>query len=167
MGIHSTMHIRTETVTTYAMNGTRPRFLQASPLERLFNRLFGLLVGLGIGLRHNYLLQVQGRKSGRTYSTPVDVLNYQGKRFLVAPRGETQWVRNARASGQVWLKKALRRQAYSLRAVGDHDKPEILREYLSRFKLTVQRYFPVEADARLEAFSEIASQYPVFELIPR
>ncbi|SRR5213593_1483447 len=147
------------------MDGTR--FLQPNPLERLFNRFFGLLVGLVIGLPHNYLLQVQGRKSRRIYSTPVDVLDYQGKRFLVAPRGETQWVRNARVGGQVSLKKALRRRRYKLRELDDRDKPEILREYLSRYKLTVQRYFPIPPRAGLEAFSDIARQYPVFELIPQ
>src|SRR6478752_5166789 len=105
-------------------------FLQPSSFERLFNRLFGYLVGWGIGLPHNYLLQVQGRKSGRFYSTPVNILDYKGKRLLVAPRGETQWVRNARVSGQVWLKRGRNRQLYALRALDDRDKPEILREYL-------------------------------------
>jgi len=143
------------------------RFSQPSPIERLSNRLFGLLVGWGIGLPHNYLLQVKGRKSGRVYSTPVNVLDYKGNRLLVAPRGETQWVRNARVSGEVWLKRGRSRQRFKLRALDESDKPEILREYLSRYRLTVQRYFPVPASARLEMFSDIARQYPVFEFIPQ
>ena len=73
----------------------RPNFV-----EHLFNRLFGVLVGLGLGLPHNYLLVVRGRKSGRSYSTPVNVLSYSGKRFLIAGRGYTPWVRNALASGR-------------------------------------------------------------------
>jgi F420H(2)-dependent quinone reductase len=80
------------------------RFDRPSAIERLFNMLFGLLVGWGLGLPHNYLLQVRGRKSGRLYSTPVNLLSLDGKRFLVAPRGYTQWVRNAQASGTVSLK---------------------------------------------------------------
>ncbi len=143
------------------------RFVQPSALARLFNRLFGMLVGWGIGPSYSYLLQVQGRKSGRTYSTPVNMLDYQGKRLLVATRGETQWVRNARVSGQVWLKKGRSRQGFKLRALDDREKPDVLREYLSRYKLAVQRFFPVPPDARLEAFSDIAGQYPVFELIPQ
>ncbi len=143
------------------------RFSQPSPIERLSNRLFGLLVGWGIGLPHNYLLQVKGRKSGRVYSTPVNVLDYKGNRLLVAPRGETQWVRNARVSGEVWLKRGRTRQRFKLRALDDRDKPEILREYLSRYRLTVQRYFAVPAGAGLEMFSDIVRQYPVFELIPQ
>jgi hypothetical protein len=74
-------------------------------LVRTFNKLFGLLVGFGLGLPHNYLLQVRGRKSGRVYSTPVNVLSRNGKRYLVAPRGYTAWVRNAIAGGSVSLRK--------------------------------------------------------------
>src|SRR5689334_11386289 len=68
-------------------------------LPRLSNAC--LLVGLGLGLPHNYLLQVRGRRSGQLYATPVDVLTHAGTRFVVAGRGNTQWVRNARVSGQV------------------------------------------------------------------
>src|SRR6266516_7002279 len=85
----------------------------------------------------------------------------------LAPRGETQWVRNARVSGEVWLKRGRTRQRFKLRALDDRDKPEILREYLSRYRLTVQRYFAVPAGAGLEMFSDIVRQYPVFELIPQ
>jgi len=147
------------------MSSRRAAFLRPSITERLFNHLFGVLVGWGIGLPHNYLVQVEGRKTGRIYSTPVDVLDHDGKRFLVAPRGETQWVRNARVSGRVLLKKGRFRQRFALRELNDHEKPEILREYLNRFKTTVQRYFPVPAGSPLEAFSSIVPQYPVFELV--
>jgi len=67
-------------------------FRKPSPGERVFNRIFGFLVGLGLGLPHNYLVEVRGRKSGRTFSTPIDLLEFGGKCFLVAPRGRTQWV---------------------------------------------------------------------------
>jgi deazaflavin-dependent oxidoreductase (nitroreductase family) len=147
------------------MDSTPTPFHQPSSFERLFNRVFGIFVGWGIGLAHNYLLQVAGRKSGRIYSTPVNILDYKGRRLLVAPRGETQWVRNARVSGQVWLKRGRSRQRYALRALDDRDKPDILREYLNRYKVTVQRYFNVPVGAPLEAFSDIAWQYPVFEMI--
>ena len=75
-------------------------FQKPSAIERLFNRVFGFLVGLGLGLSHKYLLQVRGRKTGRLYSTPVNLLSVDGERYLVAPRGEAHWVRNARAAGE-------------------------------------------------------------------
>jgi deazaflavin-dependent oxidoreductase (nitroreductase family) len=142
-------------------------FLRPKFSERLFNRLFGLFVGLGLGLRHNYLLQVSGRRTGRLYSTPVNILDYEGRRFLVAPRGETQWVRNARSSGQIWLKKGRVRQSYRVREIGDAEKPRLLKTYLDRFTSTVQRYFPIAAGSPPEGFSDLTSRYPVFEMLPQ
>lgn len=142
-----------------------PEFRQPTAVERLFNRCFGFLVGLGLGMRHNYLLQVRGRKSGKLYSSPIDLLELHGKRYLVAPRGRTQWVRNAEAAGEVALKKGSWRKTYQLRAIPDGDKPELLKAYLDSFKPTVQRYFPIPAGSDAQAFAAIAPNYPVFELM--
>jgi len=139
-------------------------FLEPGPLDRVFNKAFGVLVGLGLGMRHNFLLEVRGRKTGRVYSTPVNVLDLGGRRFLVAPRGRTQWVRNAEAVAELTLKRGRDRRRFRLRPVPDAEKPKILNEYLDRFRTTVQRYFPVRAGSGPEAFAEIASRYPVFEL---
>jgi len=140
-------------------------FLRLSTFERIFNRVLGWMVGAGIGARHYHLLEVTGRKTGKVYSAPVDVLLIDERKFLVCPRGRAQWVRNAEASGQVWLKKGSTRTRYAVRAVPMADKPELLREYLDRFKLFVQRYFPVPAGSPASAFVPIANRYPVFELL--
>lgn len=142
-----------------------PAFRKPTPIERTFNRIFGFLVGLGFGLPHNYLLQVRGRKTGRIYSTPVDLLESRGKRYLVAGRGRTQWVRNAEAADEVILKKGNVRQYFRLRPIPDSEKPEILKAYVDRFRRTVQRYFPVPAGSSPEAFTQLAGHYPVFELL--
>lgn len=141
-------------------------FRQPSSVERLFNRCFGFLVGLGLGKKHNYLLQVRGRKSGKLYSTPIDLLELGGRRYLVAPRGRTQWVRNAEAAGEIALKKGSYHRSFRLRAIADADKPELLKAYLDSFKTTVQRYFPVAAGSEAQAFASVAANYPVFELMP-
>jgi deazaflavin-dependent oxidoreductase (nitroreductase family) len=133
--------------------------------ERVFNKLFGLLVGLGLAPRHSALLQVRGRRSGRLYSTPVSVLDHDGRRFLVAGRGYTEWVRNGLASGTVTLRRGARARRFRLRALGDGEKPEILKAYLDRFRLTVQRYFPVAAGSPADAFRPFVARYPVFELV--
>jgi hypothetical protein len=160
-----------------------PAFREATPVEKFFNRAFGFLVGLGLGLPHNYLLQVRGRKTGRIYSTPVNLLvaggpgpaakptaadrpTAAGKRYLVAARGRTQWVRNAEAAGEITLKKGRICQKFRLRPIPDSEKPEILKLYLERFTPTVQRYFPIPAGSPVEAFRDIVPKYPVFELIP-
>jgi deazaflavin-dependent oxidoreductase (nitroreductase family) len=147
------------------MNSPLPEFRAPTAVERAFNRIFGFLVGLGLGFSHNYLLQVRGRKSGRLYSTPIDLLEFGGKRILVAPRGRTQWVRNAEAAGEVTLKKGRTLQRFQLRPIPDANKPEVLKAYLDNFKREVQRYFPVPAGSPVQAFGGLAESYPAFELI--
>lgn len=148
------------------MSQSGPAFREPSAVERFFNRAFGVVVGWGLGPRDYYLLQVRGRRTGRVYATPVNVVELQGRRFLVAPRGRTQWVRNAEAAGEVHLKRGSSRQGFRLRAIADREKLLVLRTYLDRFKRFVQRYFPVPAGAPPEAFAPIAERYPVFELLP-
>jgi deazaflavin-dependent oxidoreductase (nitroreductase family) len=149
------------------MNSTLPTFRAPTTVEKFFNRTFGFVVGLGLGPSHMYLLQVRGRKSGKIFSTPVDLLEREGKRFLVAPRGLTQWVRNAEAAGEVTLKKGSKRLQFRLRPLAGTVKLEILKAYLDSFKLEVQRYFPVAAGSPAEAFAAVADSYPAFELLPR
>jgi hypothetical protein len=146
-------------------NSDLPVFRKPSTVERLFNRGFGFLVGLGLGFKYNYLLEVRGRKSGTLYSTPIDLLEIRGRRFLVAPRGRTQWVRNAEVVGEISLKKGSWRQSFRLRSIPDNEKPELLKAYLESFKAEVQRYFPIAAGSDAQAFEGIAANYPVFELL--
>ncbi len=148
------------------MSSNLPSFRAPSAGERVFNRIFGVVVGLGWGFSYNYLLQVRGRKSGKVYSTPIDLLVRNGERFLVAPRGRTQWVRNAEAAGEITLKRGKLQQKFRLRALSDQEKPEILKAYLDQFKREVQRYFPVAAGSPVEAFRKLVGSYPAFELIP-
>jgi deazaflavin-dependent oxidoreductase (nitroreductase family) len=148
-----------------SVKGDLPSFREPSSTEPIFSRVFGFLVGLGLGFSYNYLLEVRGRKSGKLYSTPINLLELKGKRFLVAPRGRTQWVRNAEAAGEVTLKKGSIRQTFRLRPVPDGERPEILKAYLDTFKREVQKYFPVPAGLPAAAFAEVSSSYPVFELL--
>ncbi|MGA7907097.1 MAG: nitroreductase/quinone reductase family protein [Candidatus Sulfotelmatobacter sp.] len=147
------------------MDSSLPVFRAPSAAEKLFNRIFGFLVGIGVGFSYNYLLQVRGRKSGKLYCTPIDLLERNGHRYLVAPRGRTQWVRNAEAAGNVMLKKGSTRLKFRLRPLSEAEKPEILKAYLDQFKTEVQRYFPVPAGSPAQAFAELTASYPAFELL--
>jgi deazaflavin-dependent oxidoreductase (nitroreductase family) len=133
--------------------------------EKLFNRVFGFLAGVGIAPSFIYLLEVRGRKSGKIYSTAVNLLEFNSKQFLVAPRGRTQWVRNAEAAGEVTLKRGSRRR-FRLRPLDDSEKPQVLKAYLTNYKSAVKKFFPIPPDAPLEEFVKIAAGYPVFELTP-
>ena len=139
----------------------RPTFV-----ERLLNRGIGALVGLGIGPAHMRVLAVRGRKSGRLYSLPVDLLSDSGRLYLVAPRGYTEWVRNAEVAREVTLRRGGRADRYRLRTLADAEKPPILKAYLDGFRREVQRYFPVPAGSPPEAFIPLAPRYPAFELTP-
>ncbi len=143
---------------------TKDSFQRPSIVERTFNRLFGVIVGLGGGLEHNYVLQVRGRKSGRLYSTPVNLLEIGGSQYLVAPRGNTQWVRNVQSSLELSLKKGVKVHRFRARELPDSEKPVLLKEYLSRYQKTVQRYFSIPANSDLNSFTKIANRHPVFEL---
>ena len=133
--------------------------------EKLFNRAFGFLAGLGIGPSFIYLLEVRGRKSGKVHSTAVNLMELDGKQFLVAPRGRTQWVRNAEAAGEVTLKRGARRR-YRLRPLEESEKPHVLKTYLTNYKSAVKKFFPIPPGAPVEEFATIAAGYPVFELLP-
>jgi deazaflavin-dependent oxidoreductase (nitroreductase family) len=146
------------------MSATLAEFRAPTAPERLFNQVFGFVVGMGLGRSYHYVLEVRGRKTGKIYSTPVSLLEMNGKKFLVAPRGRTQWVRNAEATGEITLKKGSSQQRFGLRALSNADRPPILKEYLDRYRSEVQRYFPVAAGSPAEAFEEVAGSYPVFEL---
>ena len=147
-------------------SGTKDPFQRPSVVERAFNRLFGVLVGLGGGLAHNYVLQVRGRNSGRLYSTPVNLLEMGQSHYLVAPRGNTQCVRNVRSSLELCLKKGAKTHRFRARELPDSEKPVLLKEYLSRYRNTVQRYFSIPVDSDLDSFIKIANRHPVFELEP-
>jgi len=134
--------------------------------EAVINRLIGLLPRIGIGPRYMVLLQVRGRKSGRVYSTPVNLVEVNGVRYLVAPRGDTQWARNAAASSQVTLVRGMRRETVTVKPLADGSKPPILKTYLDQYASAVQRYFPVPAGSPLAAFAPLAANYPVFQISP-
>ena len=147
------------------MSGAVPDFRKPSRPEQLFNRLFGVLVRFGLAPRYNYLVEVRGRTTGRVYSAPINIVEVGGRTFLVAPRGRTQWVRNAEAAGEVVLVRGQSRRRFRTRRISGDDQLHVLKAYLDRYKLAVQRYFPVRAGSDSRAFRDVADRYPVFELL--
>lgn len=97
---------------------------------------------------------------------PVDPLKLDGRFFLVCARGESNWVRNARTAGEIVLARAGQRRRYIVRELAENQRPPILKAYLDRFASEVQRFFPVPKGAPIQAFAELVSRYPVFELLP-
>jgi hypothetical protein len=140
------------------------RFLRPGAADRIFGQLLAFLVWIGVVRGHFYVLEVRGRKSGGTISLPVDPLDLDRRRYLVCARGDSNWVRNARAAGEVVLARAMRRRRYAVRELPADMRPPVLKAYLDRFAGEVQRFFPVPKGSAVEAFNDLAPRYPVFEL---
>ena len=132
-------------------------------LRSLGNKLIAPLARLGLAGRRTHVLTVPGRKSGLPRSTPVQLLFLDGQRWLVAPYGEGDWVRNARAAGTVELTRARKTETLRVEEVGSEEAAPVLREYLRRTSI-VKPYFDATADSPLEAFAAEAARHPVFRL---
>ncbi|MFH9347650.1 nitroreductase family deazaflavin-dependent oxidoreductase [Kitasatospora sp. NPDC017646] len=131
----------------------------------LLNRLVAALTKAGISLWGSRVLAVRGRKSGEWRTTPVNLLTHEGARYLVAPRGHTQWVRNLRVAGTGELRVGRRAESFRAVELPDADKPEVLREYLRRWKWEVGYFFDgLDADSPTEELLRIAPGFPVFRI---
>jgi deazaflavin-dependent oxidoreductase (nitroreductase family) len=142
------------------------RYLAPSKGDRMFNRLAGWLTRRGLSLAGSRELRVVGRKSGQLRTTVVNLLVVDGERYLVAPRGTTEWVRNLRAAGTGELKVGRRVERFTFDELADADKPVILREYLERWAWEVGRFFEGidAASSSDEDLLAIAPGFPVFRL---
>jgi deazaflavin-dependent oxidoreductase (nitroreductase family) len=131
--------------------------------QHVFNRLVAWLTRRGLSIWGSRELRVRGRKSGEWRTTPVNLLTVDGRQYLVAPRGVTQWVRNVRVAGGGELRLGRHVEPFTVTELADAEKPEILRAYLRRWKMEVGVFFDgVDADASDETLLGIAPGYPVF-----
>jgi deazaflavin-dependent oxidoreductase (nitroreductase family) len=144
---------------------TDARYIRASRGTEIFNAIVTGLTRIGVSIYGSRVLAVRGRKSGEWRTVPVNLLTYNGQRYLVAPRGHTQWVRNMRAAGGGELRVGRKVEVFTADELSDDDKPEVLREYLRRWKFEVGVFFDgVDASASDEKLRSIAPGYPVFRL---
>lgn len=135
--------------------------------RRLLNPSMRLLVRLGIGVRGGRILHVRGRTSGAWRSVPVNPLPLDGERYLVAPRGRTQWVRNLTASGTGRLQLGRRFEEFHAVAVTDADKAPIIRAYLDLWAMEAGKFFDgLTADSSDDEISAVAPDFPVFRIRP-
>ncbi|MGZ4389563.1 MAG: nitroreductase family deazaflavin-dependent oxidoreductase [Gaiellaceae bacterium] len=133
--------------------------------RRVLNPLVAGLTRLGLSVWGSRVLEVRGRKSGELRRTPVNLLSLEGERYLVAPRGHTQWVRNLRAAGEGRLLVGRRREPFTATELPDAEKEPILREYLRRWKWEVGQFFGgVGPDSPAAELERIAPDHPVFRL---
>jgi deazaflavin-dependent oxidoreductase (nitroreductase family) len=133
--------------------------------KHLVNPAVAGLTRLGVSLVGSRVLEVRGRKSGEWRSTPVNPLEHEGERYIVAPRGETQWVRNLRVSGEGRLRKGRRTEEFTATELPDEVKLPLLRAYLEKWAWEVGAFFQgVGADAPDEDLRRIAPLHPIFRI---
>jgi deazaflavin-dependent oxidoreductase (nitroreductase family) len=133
--------------------------------KRVFNPLVAGAMRLGISVMGSRILRVRGRRSGEWRSVPVNVMTYESVRYLVAPRGNTEWSRNLRASGHGELQLGRRTEAFMATELPDEAKPDLLRAYLRRWKREVGMFFDGVDDASTDAeLLRIAGDHPVFRI---
>lgn len=133
--------------------------------KHAFNPAVAALTRLGVSVAGSRVLEVRGRKSGEPRRTPVNPLTIDGTRYLVAPRGHTQWVRNLRARGEGRLIVGRRAERFSASEIADEEKPAILRAYLEKWKWEVGAFFGgVGPDSPEEELRRIAPDHPIFRL---
>jgi deazaflavin-dependent oxidoreductase (nitroreductase family) len=133
--------------------------------QHLFNPIVSGLTRFGLSIAGSRVLEVPGRTSGKLRRTPVNVLTLDGQRYLVAPRGNTQWARNLRASGSGRLLVGRRSEAFTATEMADEDKPTILRAYLRRWKWEMGPFFEgIGADSPEDEIRRIAPKHPIFKI---
>jgi deazaflavin-dependent oxidoreductase (nitroreductase family) len=134
----------------------------------VFNPIVAGLTRAGISVWGSRVLEVRGRTSGEPRRNPVNLLTVDGERYLVAPRGHTQWVRNLRVSGEGRLLLGRRGEAFTATELADDEKPPLLRAYLRRWRMEVGVFFGgVGPDSPEEELRRIAPDHPVFRIRPR
>jgi len=133
--------------------------------KNVFNRLVSSLTKAGISVWGSRTLSVRGRTSGEWRSNPVNLLTLGGRDYLVAPRGQTQWVRNLRVAKSGELRVGSRVEPFTSVELSDEDKADVLRAYLKRWKMEVGVFFDgVNAESPDAELARIAPNHPVFEI---
>jgi deazaflavin-dependent oxidoreductase (nitroreductase family) len=136
--------------------------------RNVFNRFVAFLTRHGVSVLGSRVLAVRGRKSGEWRTTPVNLLELDGRRYLVSPRGVTDWVRNMRAAGEGELRVGNKAEAIRAEELADDAKIAVLRAYLRRWKLEVGVFFDGgSADSTDDELRAIGPRHPAFEVFHR
>jgi len=136
-----------------------------SAFTQLMNRTFSIFASLGWTPKQMITLEVRGRKSGEPRSVVVNSIEVDGQKYLVAPRGETEWVRNVRAAGGEAVIRHGKRTRIRLEEIPVSERGPVIQAYLPKNAMATKAHFGVEPDAALEDFQRIAPDHPVFRIV--
>ena len=132
---------------------------------RLINSWFQTLTKLGLGASYRHTLTVPERQTGRLHSTPVDVIEVGGHRWLVAGYGPASWVLNTRSCGEVTLSRGSHSDTFKVEEAGAEDAIPVLRKYIAEIRAT-RPYFDATQNSSDEAVAAELPKHAVFRLLP-
>jgi deazaflavin-dependent oxidoreductase (nitroreductase family) len=132
---------------------------------RIGNAVTTLLLRRGIGMGTNTLLTVPGRKSGVPRTTPITVIEHEGRRYVQSPFGEVDWVRNLRAAGTATLTRGRHVEAVRARELTPEEAAPILKAALTLAPGLIRSHYHVADDAPLADLVREAGRHPCFELV--
>ena len=142
-----------------------PKVYRLSPATRVINWVFWAMTRAGMGASYRHILTVRGRRTGKLRSTPVDVIETAGHRWLVAGYGMSSWVLNVRAAGEVTLRRGRRARRYTVTEPAPSAAIPVLRRYITRIRVT-RPYFDAAPDSPDDAIMAELPGHPVFRLTP-
>src|SRR5688572_2879754 len=144
--------------------GRSERYLEPGGFTKhVFNRAVALLTSLGVSVMGSRVLRVRGRTSGEWRETPVNLLTHEGARYLVAPRGHTQWVKNLRVARGGELRVGRRTEVFAAEELPDAEKPPVIRAYLEKWKWEVGQFFEdIDETSDDDTLLRAAPGFPVF-----
>jgi deazaflavin-dependent oxidoreductase (nitroreductase family) len=132
--------------------------------RRLINRIFSLLTRHGVGASYRHIHTVPGRKTGRLYSTPVDIIEFDGQRWLIAGYGPATWTKNVRAAGEVTLTRGGASRRFATKTAKREEAIGPLRIYIQKIRVT-RPYFDARPDSPDDAIAVEFDRHPVFRLV--
>jgi deazaflavin-dependent oxidoreductase (nitroreductase family) len=140
-----------------------PKPYRRSWWRRALNAVVRPLARLGLTGPRTHLLTVPGRTTGKPWSTPVSIVEEGPERWLVAPYGDRNWVKNARAAGWVELRRGRRRERLAVVELPSEDAVPVLRRYYELGRLT-RPFFEAGLESTDEEWLAEAPRHPVFHL---
>ncbi len=140
-------------------------YRKPTKVTQTFNRFMSWLASLGLMPSDTVTLEVKGRRSGMVRSNVVTWVKQDGERYLVSPRGESEWVRNVRAADGEAVTRHRGRQRVRLEEVPDEERAPIIKAYLAKTAMATRAHFGVDPKAEIEEFEAIAGRHPVFRIV--
>jgi len=140
-------------------------YRRPTKVTQTFNRFMSWLASLGLMPSDTVTLEVKGRRSGMVRSNVVTWVKQDGERYLVSPRGESEWVRNVRAADGEAVIRHRGRQRVRLEEVPAEERAPIIKAYLAKTAMATRAHFGVDPKAEIEEFEAIAGRHPVFRMV--